>query len=53
MMQNMYIAYLRGFEGKNKPRYAAKGSLVEKKYQEGRRERKNNLPNRYLKKHEK
>jgi hypothetical protein len=29
MMQNMYIAYMRGFENKPKPKYI-KGSLVEK-----------------------
>jgi hypothetical protein len=28
-MQNMYIAYMRGFENKPKPKYI-KGSLVEK-----------------------
>ena len=48
MMQNMSIAYMRGFEGKPKPKYI-KGSLVEKKYNEGAYDRKNNLPNRYLK----
>jgi len=47
MLQNMYIAYLRGFEGKPKPKYI-RGSLVEKKYMEGKNDRKNKLPNRYL-----
>lgn len=47
-MQNMYIAYLRGFEGKTNPKYF-KGSLVEKKYKEGKSDRSNNLTNRYLK----
>ena len=47
-MQNMYIAYLRGFNGKTKPKYI-KGSLVEKKYNEGNFDRINKLPNRYLK----
>jgi hypothetical protein len=28
-MQNMYIAYMRGFENKPKPKYI-KGSLVER-----------------------
>ena len=52
MLQNMYIAYLRGFEGKPKPKYI-KGSLVEKWYNYGASDRKNNLPNRHLKeKHE-
>ncbi len=38
---------MRGFEGKRKPKYI-KGSLVEKKYNEGKSDRKNGLPNRYL-----
>jgi hypothetical protein len=45
MMQNMYIAYMRGFE--NKPKYI-KGSLVEE-YDKGKKDRVNKLPNRYLK----
>jgi hypothetical protein len=44
----MYIAYLRGFEGKPRPKYI-KGSLVAKKYSEGAYDRKRGLPNRYLK----
>ena len=48
MMQNMYNAYLRGYEGKTKPKYI-KGSLVEQKYNEGKLDRKNGLDNRYLK----
>ena len=47
-MQNMATAYMRGFEGKQKPKYI-KGSLVENKYNEGKYDRKNKLPNRYLK----
>lgn len=46
----MYISYLRGFEGKKKPRYAVKGSLVDKEFNKGKSDRENNLPNRYLKK---
>ena len=49
MLQNMAIAYQRGFEGKPKPRYAAKGSLVEQKWLEGKFDRENGLPNRYVK----
>lgn len=48
MMQNMYVAYLRGYEGKLKPKYI-KGSLIEQKYNEGKSDKKNGLPNRYLK----
>jgi hypothetical protein len=47
MMQNMYIA-MRGFENKPKPKYI-KGSLVEKEYDKGKKDRVNKLPNRYLK----
>ena len=47
MMQNMYIAYLRGLEGKPKPKYI-KGSLVEKKYNEGKQDRENSRRNRFL-----
>ena len=47
MLQNMYIAYLRGYEGKPKPKYK-KGSLVDLKYNEGKLDKKNNLPNRYI-----
>lgn len=49
MMQNMAIAYMRGFEGKTSGVYGVKGSLLLKKYKEGVYDRKNNLPNRYLK----
>lgn len=45
----MAIAYQRGFDGKPKPRYATKGSLVEKKWLEGKSDRENNLPHRYIK----
>lgn len=48
MLQNMYIAYLRGFEGKPKGGYI-RGSLVSKMYSEGKSDRKKGLPNRYLK----
>jgi hypothetical protein len=48
MMQNMYIAYMRGFENKPKPKYI-KGSLVEKEFDKGKKDRINKLPNRYLK----
>jgi uncharacterized protein YaaW (UPF0174 family) len=51
MLLNMYNAYLRGFDGKSKPKYI-KGSLVEQKYKEGASDRKNGLPNRYLQKQE-
>jgi len=44
----MYIAYLRGYEGKAKPKYI-KGSLLEKSYNTGKSDRKNKLVNRYLK----
>jgi len=44
----MYIAYLRGYEGKTKGVYSL--GLTLKKYKEGKRDRINNLPNRYLKK---
>jgi hypothetical protein len=47
MMQNMYIAYMRGFENKPKPKYI-KGSLVEKSTIK-KKDRVNKLPNRYLK----
>lgn len=47
MLQNMYIAYLRGYEGKPKPKYN-KSSLLEQKYKEGQCDRKNKLPNRYI-----
>jgi hypothetical protein len=47
MMQNMYIAYMRGFENKPKPKYI-KGSLVEKSTIKAK-DRVNKLPNRYLK----
>jgi hypothetical protein len=43
----MYIAYLRGYEGKSKPKYI-KGSLIEKKYIEGKTFIKTNQINRYL-----
>jgi hypothetical protein len=46
MMQNMYIAYMRGFENKPKPKYI-KGSLVEKSTIKAKKTDK--LPNRYLK----
>ena len=49
MLQNMYISYLRGFEGKTRGVYKLKDSLTYKKYTEGKSDRKNNLPNRYLK----
>jgi hypothetical protein len=39
MMQNMYIAYMRGFENKPKPKYI-KGSLVEKEYDKGKKKSK-------------
>lgn len=48
MLQNMSIAYLRGYEGKPKPKYI-KGSLVEQKYNEGKSDRENDLPNMYIK----
>jgi len=34
MLQNMHIAYMRGFEDKPKPKYI-RGSLVEKMYKQG------------------
>lgn len=49
MLQNMYMAYLRGFEGKSKPKYIIKGSLLNKKYIEGKEDREKGLPNRYIK----
>lgn len=47
MLQNMYIAYLRGFENKSKPKYI-KGSLLDIKYKEGKKDRKDGLKNRYI-----
>jgi hypothetical protein len=44
MMQNMYIAYMRGFENKPKPKY-----IKEKSNDKGKKDRVNKLPNRYLK----
>jgi hypothetical protein len=38
-MQNMYIAYMRGFENKPKPKYI-KGSLVEKSTIKAKRQSK-------------
>jgi len=45
MTQSMYIAYLRGFEGKTVGPYRM--NLNFKCYKEGKFDRKNNLPNRY------
>jgi len=45
----MVISYLRGFDGKTIQGFAKKGSLLYKMYYEGVSDRKNNLPNRYLK----
>ena len=50
MLQNMYIAYLRGYEGKPKSKYIKRGTLLDKMYNEGKHDRKKKLPNRYLKK---
>ena len=49
MLQNMYIVYLRGFEGKSKPKYVIKGSILAKMFKQGCDDRKNNKINRYLK----
>lgn len=49
-MQNMYISYLRGYEGKPRKGYGHIESLIQKKWTEGRYDRKNKLPNRYLNK---
>ena len=48
MLQSMFIAYCRGYEGKSPGPY--RQGLNYKKYKEGLKDRKNNLPNRYLKK---
>lgn len=45
----MYIVYLRGFENKPKPKYLIPNSILDKEYKKGVYDRKNNLPNRYLK----
>jgi hypothetical protein len=42
----MYIAYLRGYEGKTKGVYGL--GLHLKKYNEGKLDKKNNLPNRHI-----
>ena len=49
MLQNMYNVYLRGFEGKPKPKYIIKGTLLDKKYNEGKSDKKKGSLNRYLK----
>jgi hypothetical protein len=46
-MQNMYIAYMRGFENKPKPIYQRKP--CRKKSTIKAKDRVNKLPNRYLK----
>jgi len=46
-MQSMYIAYLRGYEGKSVGVYGLGLNL--KEYNKGKLDRKNKLPNRYLK----
>jgi len=49
MLQSMYISYERGFEGKPIQGFARRGTLLYKVYYEGVSDRKNDLPNRYLK----
>jgi hypothetical protein len=48
MLQNMYNAYLRGYEGKPPTKYP-KGSLVDKEYKKGKSDREKGLPNRHIK----
>ena len=47
MLQNMYNAYLRGYEGKQATKYL-KDSLVDKEYKKGKSDREKDLPNRYI-----
>jgi hypothetical protein len=46
-MQNMYIAYMRGFENKPKPNISKEA--LSKKSTIKAKDRVNKLPNRYLK----
>jgi len=47
MMQSMYIAYLRGYEGKQVGVYGLGLNL--KEYKKGKLDRKNKSSNRYVK----
>lgn len=47
MLQVLYNNYLRGYEGKPPTKYP-KGCLADKAYKDGKSDRKNGLPNRYL-----
>jgi len=47
MLSVLAIAYKRGYDGKNYPRYAIKGSLAEKKWKEGKADRDAKKPMRY------
>lgn len=49
MLQRIVIQYLRGYEGKPISKFVNKGSDEYKKYKERESDRKNNLPNRYIK----
>ena len=49
MLQVEANIYLRGYLGKSIPKYVKIRSKLWKRYKEGEYDRKNNLPNRYLK----
>ncbi len=52
MLQRVAIQYLRGYEKKPMSKFVKKGSDEYKKYKEGEFDRKNGLPNRYIKSHD-
>ena len=49
MLQRVAIQYFRGYEDKPMSGFVKKGSDEYKKYKEGEYDRKNGLPNRYIK----
>ena len=48
MLQSMYITYLRGYDGKPIQGYIKKGTILYKMYLSGKKDKQNNLPNRYI-----